>query len=454
MPAIEKITHIERVIGARIANTTADSRQADLQELLTRLKSFSQAQLDYFQTAVPEANYLHRYPIAAIISQISNDLEVIERATYQRQADTPNNFKETLALADKLAMRALKPAQSWLEPGVTPITYIHKSPMMRVIPYAPVALLGIPYTTLASAGVDVPDIGHDPAQSVWQDFMAIPHEVGHYVFAHAHIPDPANPAVKKPLVVELVERLKGYSFAKNPDVRRWLEEIFADVYGGMLGGPIMAIDFQDLQLNRSMGEFTADDAEHPIPYLRPFIYQTVLDEYFTPPYRDPVRNRWKAELGKRAYIPQIFDGDTLYPLDENRVNGELANMVKDMLQVLRGLPDLNTTPRDEVLWPVPNKVALGAPEGDIKNWLYTKYEEHIQSFKQDASGAHDAPSLSAAALTPTVWEDLRSGFRSDAERVRAAGMVFEPTLSGLTADQVAELWAGGWATEGPENNWP
>jgi hypothetical protein len=58
---------------------------------------------------------------------------------------------------------------------------------------------------------------------------------------------------------------------------RWIEEIFADVYGCLIAGPLIALDFQDLQLTVSKEQFTKDDGEHPAPVLRPYIYTRVLE---------------------------------------------------------------------------------------------------------------------------------------------------------------------------------
>lgn len=441
----------ETIVDGRLESSSPIARKADLAQLLERLKGFTSSQLDYFQ-ALAGDNPLLKYPAARITSQFLNDLEALERATVQRQPDAPAAYHEILELADQLAYRALQPAAAWLPEHVTAITYIHKAPMARVVPYAPVALVGIPYTVYLSRSSNALEPRSNAAPLVWRDLLALPHEIGHYVFWHARVPVAKGSTERKPLFVLLTERLKAKSFATNPDTRRWLEEIFADVYGCVLGGPIIALAAQDLQLNRSLSEFTTDDAEHPIPYFRPRIYQQVLDKYFRAEYGAPVRARWEQAVLKRPYVPRIFDGDRAYPLNETRITGELETIVEEIRQVLYDLPDFHTMNRDEVLWP--RKTALGMPTGDINAWLSDRFEGQLDAFSKDASGANNPPLLSTDPLADTIWQDLRQRFRDDAKQARAAGMVFEPTLSGLTADQVAELWAGGWATKGPEEDWP
>ena len=53
------------------------------------------------------------------------------------------------------------------------LTYLQKSYETRVIPYAEVCLIGIPFTSVR----------------LTEDLLAIPHEVGHYVFWNSHLKD-------------------------------------------------------------------------------------------------------------------------------------------------------------------------------------------------------------------------------------------------------------------------
>ena len=455
---------VMRVIRAA---KSAESRAGDLEALGTRLQTFSQAQFEHFQE-LPENDPLRQYPIATTVTQLNNDLEVIERAITQRQETTNQVFRNTVAFADTLVEVALEPAQKWFPQRVTGITYIHKEPMVRVIPYAPVALVGIPYSCLAAFETAPPP--PDDSWSIWQDFVSIPHEVGHYVFRHARIP---NQPQDEPLSVTLWKILKAHSFSSNPDPRRWLEEIFADIYGCVLGGPIVAIDFQDLQLNRSFSEFLTDDATHPIPYFRPIVYQKILDDYFRERYHKPMRERWAKKLAERPYVPRIFVGDSIYRMDEARITGDLVALVETITQVLRAkigstekLDVFYTMNRDEILWPVKSAAtnpsdeielpdgAKVTPESNIEKWAYGKLAQLFEDLKSKPFGQSDTSAQFSPSITEEEVRALQQRFRDDAAQARAAGMVFEPTMSGLTADQVATLWAGGWNTEGPNTYWP
>jgi hypothetical protein len=190
-----------------------------------------------------------------------------------------------LKRADKLAWSALKPAVDDpnlnLHKDTTVMTYFQKGAFIRVIPYAPVALLAIPFT----------------ATEVPRDFLALPHEVGHYVYRNARIDedqaipqvlgknrideDQTIPQVLGKKLIELAEPSPRWA-------RRWKEEIFADVYGCLIGGPVTGLSFQDLSLQSSRtpvvltpgeypyGKFTEDDGVHPASVARPYVYTRVL----------------------------------------------------------------------------------------------------------------------------------------------------------------------------------
>jgi hypothetical protein len=234
-----------------------------------------------------------------VLDRISYDLDVISRAFDQREIyDDTSLSKKVLAKADFLANEALKPAKSrGLIDGGTDdteietkaISYLQKSFETRVIPYADVSLIGIPLTSVR----------------LTEDLLAIPHEVGHYVFWNGD---------RNKLDGE--NRLEPLRQSNFP----WTEEIFADVYGCIVAGPVIALDFQDLQLEfagldpvSTTNEFEEGvDDEHPTPILRPSIYTDILrkmnqrDVNATPPgdldeIATQLNNRWKDKLEARGY---------------------------------------------------------------------------------------------------------------------------------------------------------
>src|SRR5438105_167252 len=194
------------------------------------------------------------YLLNSILVQIGYDLEVVQRIADQRISASPK-IREVLEKADKLAWDAIKPAIDYgvAKEATTTLTYFQKSTDIRVIPYAQMALIGIPFSCLDNK----------------QDFLAIPHEVGHYVFRH---PTPDAKKIRDDLQA-LIERFEEpyHTLLDN-----WFEETFADIYGCLIAGPIIALDFQDISLQHSKLDFVKGDDDHPTPILRPYIYTKVL----------------------------------------------------------------------------------------------------------------------------------------------------------------------------------
>jgi hypothetical protein len=156
--------------------------------------------------------------------------------------------------------------------GTRLITYFQKNVSIRVIPYASVALIGIPYTTINAS----------------KDFLAIPHEVGHYLYWKGIVNG------------HTIQQELSISVPKNPAwCFDWLEETFADVYGCLIAGPTIALSFQDLQLRRTPKEFIKNDEEHPVPILRPNIYNKVLKGYFGI-WGSKLDVRWNGKIGESS----------------------------------------------------------------------------------------------------------------------------------------------------------
>lgn len=242
--------------------------QTTLESSIKCLKNFGEKQFKFFcegfrdNWLVTSQKYSAEYALRRTIDQISFDLSVLQRAHAQRLSSTSTDqARDALDRADRLAYKALEPAMAEYlneETGDTIqflqktaiITYFQKSTAVRVVPYGPIAIIGIPFSCI--------DSKKNP-----QDYLAVAHEVGHYVFWHARVND-------TPLHVVLRSEM-----AEDPAWRfGWLEEIFADVYGCLVAGPLIARDFQDLMYDNL--DLYDDDGLHPIAVLRPWIYSETL----------------------------------------------------------------------------------------------------------------------------------------------------------------------------------
>lgn len=282
-------------------------RQQTIHCLLTRLREFAESQVGWLMTRADAGKYDPAYPpshaLYVTLAQIEYDLEVICRAAEYRKHGTADE-KAALRAADKLAWAALSPvlnvggARVRIEDGpellplldetateITVLTYFAKSANIRVIPYAPVALVGIPITCVPKTD----DAGNVQCCSP-QDYLAIPHEVGHFVYGH-------SPIVRK----RILWGLWGTAIFSNVRLFAyftWLEEIFADLYGCLIAGAWAALDCQHLQLKASKSQFVQNDLEHPIPAVRPYVYTWVL--------RKLMDQDWNAEALETYWDCMLF----------------------------------------------------------------------------------------------------------------------------------------------------
>ncbi len=249
-------------------------RKDTVLHLLRSLQAFAASQFKFFYYGFyrSDQKYSRHYPaleindqfpaedvLTAVIEQIGHDLELIQRAADQRLSGN-DVICQTLANADKLAWAAVKPAIDYavVEEATTVLTYFEKSAVFYRIPYAQVALIAIPFTCMSAEN--------------HLDYLAIPHEVGHYVYRHA-----TSDARKRrdKLLAQLSTEHKDW--AEYEDwVKGIFEETFADIYGCLIGGPVMALDLQELSLATNLDRFVNGDGEHPNPILRPYIYAHVL----------------------------------------------------------------------------------------------------------------------------------------------------------------------------------
>ncbi|MCB0047370.1 MAG: hypothetical protein KDD92_18235 [Caldilineaceae bacterium] len=237
--------------------------------------------------------------LQAIIDQMTSDLVVIERAFFQRivaglqgRQDRPNTYqsiaKDELGRADIYAWICRELFWAYLIQDAAVITYIHQSARIRTIPYAPVALIGLPPSPLS-----------EPHFSR----RAIPHEFGHYLYWNGREKNDAlwemtqvdvrrrsvnQNTVASPYLRDVLHaKLQARPFWKKMSARLepWLEEIFADVIGCIIGGPIAAETIQKILITAPGEQFFTNDRIHPPAILRPYIYFWTLHK-LAPPGED------------------------------------------------------------------------------------------------------------------------------------------------------------------------
>lgn len=204
------------------------------------------------------------------------DAEILQRAIVQRRWEpTTSGYTRSLQatsllVTDKLTAMALAPFQPRL-PGsldVKPLTYFSRETHIHQLPYSDrYVLVGLSYDLITpnASRRTYGDGSNGEKKLPAFELMAIPHEVGHFVYHHARMQDGRA-------FLDL-----GEQFKDNP-YQRWCEEIFADVYGCLVAGPLTALGLQAILATGDREQIGEDDSEHPTPLVRPFLLSEILRE--------------------------------------------------------------------------------------------------------------------------------------------------------------------------------
>jgi hypothetical protein len=378
---------------------------------------FASHRLEIWDDYPPDSVY------SIILNQIGYDLEILQRAVEQRTSGSAA-MTETLKATDKLACLALKPAidTGLLPPDTTAITYFQKSPVSRVVPYAPVAFIGVPYSCIAVA----------------RDHLALPHEIGHYVFWHARAPQNSQP-LHRLLRRSAVEELKSFVTVQSPAFPgwcyQWLEELFADVYGALSAGPVMALDFQELSLHSSCIEFITSDDDHPVPVLRPDIYNKVL-------YQEAAANNqwsaWADVLSQHWQQRCLRCGGS----DLFKAGGQSIPL-KDAISI--GPHAADDKPVDRLV-----KLVMDQLPGAQSDWAGNPEPS------ANVDDLFDSQRAYLPTLLATVTQTLDPNPKTAALWLKRAQNIIDLSDTGFVT---AEVWlqhliADGWTTEGPDPRWP
>jgi hypothetical protein len=414
---------------SRDYDTLSLARWGTLKPLLKCLQAYGRDQFTYFHVgfSTRRLELSDDYPpesvYSIVLNQIGYDLEVMQRAIQQRASGSAAMI-ETLKETDKLAWLSLKPA---IDAGLLPadntvVTYFQKSPVSRVIPYAPVALIGVPYSSL----------------SVTRDHLALPHEMGHYVFWHGRMPDTGEP-LSQVLRRKAFQALKAYVTFESPEFPTWcavwLEELFADVYGALVAGPVMALNFQELSLHSSCAEFTTSDEDHPVPVLRPDIYSQVLrlaatDDNHWAAWAQALQQSWQQRRLRCGGSQDFKAGGHTIGLSaaiSSNSNGTGDKPVDQLIALA-----LEPLGRSAVDW-------SGNLGGTINlDRLYDAQRAYLPTLLTTATA-----DLDPAPATATQW------LKRAQTAIRLNNHEFVTT----------EVWrkhlvADGWTTEGPDTRWP
>lgn len=390
---------------------------------------------------VPMANLI----LDNILNRVATDLFLIETAVNQRVAtlattpagtpayalpanaesfyttSTPTQRLELMshwqASADILAMGALAMLSEklYVVQKSAVITYTDPGASARILPYAPIALVGVPATSL-----------YRP-----RDLLAIPHEVGHYFFWNG-MTSSGN----------TIEATANQALANNP-LLHWAEEVFADVVGCLVGGPAAAESLLDMLWSQVGSRFTQDDGEHPVPAVRPDIYLRLLErgDLWADTADDmaaaavALRAEWQRRL--RLILDDEADSTSIVLGDVLMTLGELRTALNALVDGL-----LETIPSDS---PVRGK---GGPAKQQMRWSHARSTPQKQ-FETDLPTlvATLDQQLAVYAKDP----DLTSPYNYE---LQVARDLFDENLSWTATIKEPANWLRlveyrGWSTFGP-----
>jgi hypothetical protein len=397
-----------------------------------RLHKFGQQQFDYLykglstKVLVSSETYPDEFIYSATLNQISYDLEVVERAADQRLNGT-EMMRRRLCDADRLALKALQDARVYLPPfedrsqsTTTVVTYFQKMASIRLIPYADVALIGIPYTAV-----------EEPF-----DLLAIPHEVGHYLFWHGR-----DPESHKSLRHEMKQKLRPSGVPAW--CKAWLEEAFADVFATLVAGPATAYALMGVALRNPKDEFVTSDGDHVVPLIRPQVAFKTLKhcEERVPvwgPWADTLMGHWQEHVMLRN-DPKNFRVD-----DKSRIDANSAVHVD---------PAQTAGPVDALV----SYVLKYLPEVTLGNWnpdaslgdtdsLYTDFEEYFAD-KDGTNWITNLPVPQPLVSDNFDWNAYIESAFPELQRLL--------TRRRITEDVWGYIFLGnGWTTGPGEPNWP
>jgi hypothetical protein len=317
-----------------------------LRRLLHDFKQFAEDYHQFFQGvrvygSGSKVNFLN-----VALGRILKEWATIQRAVEQRKTKYRDHLRET----DRVAAdyyRAFRGAKA----SSAIVTYFEKVNDIARSLYSPIPIIGIPLSAY-----DAPE-----------GWLSIAHEVGHYIYwnyaaldKYREVQKNLEKAVTEKLVVKHADEL-----GQDPDTfvqyaetirvcLKWLDEIFADIYGTLVAGPAFASSIQRVLLGEAnLDNLCVDDGEHPIACLRPFTHTQVLREMageeekkgntqFATDLRNQateLEKQWEAHWQKAGFKEEqacLQSGQVSIKI--SRLKEELSDMVSSLLRA-KVIPD-------------------------------------------------------------------------------------------------------------------
>lgn len=228
---------------------------------------------------------LPQFVLRRAINQIADDILLLHHIWDLYGADQPPVIQAALNTGNGWAKKAWHALHDFLPNVAPPLTYIRANAGIRLIPYGFRPLISFPSAALAP--------------SLKRDFLAIPHELGHYLFWRGK---DAHGSLFFKRIAELDQFQKA-----SPQIQQWTEEIFADIVGTLIGGPVTVLSLQDMMLEKVGNLFVHDDGHYPPPAIRPYVGLKVCKAMEWHSSWEGLGERWQGFLATQATSSQFIE---------------------------------------------------------------------------------------------------------------------------------------------------
>lgn len=399
----------------------------------------------------PWDKYSPDFIYRTLLENASIDLNIIQQMLHQRRLQTavvPNQTSAQIShqgfvlhVADTLASLALQPAKrkGLITNHVLALTYLQEGIDVRLLPYHDVVFLSVPYGAMNS-----------DCDWLAADYLAVPHEIGHYLFWWGEVegPAPDNPmtqtggktAVRSHLLAEL--RAKGLH---SEWITHWLEELFSDAYACAIAGAVSALSFQEM-LSNTPPHMLAHlaDGKHPLPEIRPLIQSEILRQIGARSGRpDFAAAADQLDANWLSWLPQNWSvGDPLaqeYHLHETApLSGQaiLAQLKPVIAVILDALAPVLPGADGAVSW------TGGLAAGESLADLYARF----------TSGAFFDYCQSEDTAVTFVREMTRSRHADEPLQLVAPRLRTKRQITAVHFVEELDFTLAGWSTEGPEGS--
>jgi len=410
----QKLSHLVEQTEKAWPSGLSDEKA--VRSLFRRLRIFYTTQTEYLlahptpQTHTPD-DFVFHY----LSQQVARDLEIIERVAHQR-AWGSLEMQDSLRHTDHIARVTLMNAQNWFSEEIYPLTYFAHRFEARVLPYAPVVLLGLPYQNYVQAKDSFSD---------FRILLSFPQLIGWVVLQRARTAEPDRPYLRKTLRERLSRRTPSWCLG-------WAEWALASVYATKLSGPLAALYAQDAALQLTNINLTRSTTVQPAPLMAIQFHIRALYRLGLGDWAASLQERWNRKLAERqvkhvVVLPSpITELPIPCPIDHGLALADLAFSL---------LPEV-TAPA----WQAMYSETPAYPPHQLED-LYANVARHLAEWPATAPRTADwMQEESHAQLLTHNW--LEAFITYNRRYWRPA-----PPPSPEERDWLAELEAGGWGEQ-------